>query len=67
MKIESKLWRVGSEYKVHVRKGLIKRIGKILKEEPATYYYEHTNLVAVDFIVDVDKKDRIKEFIKNIK
>lgn len=67
MKVQSKLWKIGEDYKVHVRKGLIKRIGKILKEEPATYYYEHTNLVAADFNVTIDKKDKIKEFIKNIK
>jgi len=67
MKVKSKLWKVGEEYKVHVRKGLIKRIEKILKETPATYYYEHSNLIAVDFNVNADNKDKIKDFIKNIK
>jgi hypothetical protein len=62
--MDSKLWKCGEEYKVHVRCGLSNRLGKLLGENPSTYYYKKNKLVAVDFNLSYDKKEKVQKFIK---
>ena len=68
MIVKSKIWKIwDNNYRVHVRKGLMSRICKILKEEPSAFYYKDKQLIAADYNVSANKKDRIKEFIKKNK
>jgi len=65
--MKSTLWKCGENYKIHVRSGLLNRLKKVLKEEPSTFYYKHSKLIAVDFTVPVEEKVIVQEFIKNDK